>query len=347
MKLRNRQKNRFSLTAFFLIAFISFAAGVFFYRSRIYQKVPGINLVKKAIRKVSKPEMPYFYPAPEQDQSPIFCKSNIKYPFTFIVYGDSREIATRQKELLIDRIISERPEFVIHLGDMVYQAEEHQWNLFDIFEGKITRSVIPIYPVLGNHEYHLAGDDSLADPGAKLRLYFKRFKFLGNRRWYSFRYGNSRFLFLDSNSDYSPGSFQHAWLTKQLREDSSRFLFVSFHHPPYTRHQDYSRRNSERFLADIFEQHVRKDMARPDIVFSAHVHNYERYRHQDVNYVVSGGGGAPLHTVARKPGDLYKNAGGSFHYCKITVGQTRVKFEMITFDDLSGRWQALDTFVIP
>ena len=43
------------------------------------------------------------------------------------------------------------------------------------------------------------------------------------------------------------------------------------------------------------------------IVFSGHVHNYERHEHNGVTYFVTGGGGARPYIIPRAPDDLYKD----------------------------------------
>ena len=109
-------------------------------------------------------------------------------------------------------------------------------------------------------------------------------------------------------------------------------MFVSLHHPPYTKSRYHSKRKSERILADLFENYKEKKLSKVDIVFSGHAHNYERYKHNGINYVVSGGGGASQYAVKREPGDFYTRGGETFHYCKVTVSNESIFFEMIRID---------------
>ena len=52
------------------------------------------------------------------------------------------------------------------------------------------------------------------------------------------------------------------------------------------------------------------------IVFSGHIHNYERFERNGVMYVISGGGGAePYPLLFRGSGDLYRDtAFPVYHY---------------------------------
>lgn len=293
--------------------------------------------------------LPFFYPAPRQRASELFQKRDVKYPFAFIVYGDSREAACYEKDAIIAQIIKERPSFVLHAGDMVLYGEEHQWKIFDAFDGKIIDRGISFYPALGNHEYKTRKGRYASNPEEQLQLYFERFKYIKNKRWYSFKYGNSLFLILDTNTDYSPGSYQYKWLMKKLKSESPTFLFITFHHPPYTKSapSKKSRSKSEKFLAGIFEGYKDKGLIKTDIVFSGHAHNYERYKYNGINYVVTGGGGAPQHSVNRAPDDFYTKTGKTYHYCRITVSKTKADFEMISLDKDTGKWIIGDTFTIP
>jgi predicted MPP superfamily phosphohydrolase len=333
--VQHSKRIRLGIALLALLA-VTFAAGGLVYRSGVYR------LLLRSSRVIRQP---HFYPAPQQDSAAIFQKETA-YPFTFIVYGDSREPAGHEKDALIAQIIRERPSFVIHLGDMVLYDEPHQWRIFDNFEGQIMQSGIPFYPVLGNHEYYVREGGYSPDPRAQLAHYFSRFSYLEGKRWYSFIYGNCTFLVLDTNTEYQRGSYQYAWLQKQLQTTKATFLFVAFHHPPYTKAPAKRHRTAERYLADIFERHEQTGWQRAAIVFSADAHNYERYRSNGVNYVVSAGGGAPQHDVMRDAGDFYTKSGRTFHYCKITVYQTELVFEMLMLDGDSDAWVVGDTFTI-
>jgi len=317
-----------------IIALGSFLAGGIAYKNNQYQKIPGATHLLNLF------EQTHFYPAPLQDNLPILEAKELTYPYSFIVYGDSRGIAFAEKTALISNVITEKPSFVIHLGDMVDYGDPHQWKNFDSSDGNIIKSGILLFPVLGNHEYRSQKKHYLRNPEKQLHYYFDRFKFLKNKRWYSFTFGNSVFLILDTNTDYSPGSEQHRWLMDMLKKNASRFLFVAFHHPPYTK--VYDNRNAEKSLAQIFE----KGPVKPDIIFSGHQHNYERYRYNGINYIVSGGGGAAPYSVRRAPEDFYNQPGDTFHYCKITVSETKALFEMIKLDKNTGSWQVADSFAI-
>jgi len=138
-------------------------------------------------------------------------------------------------------------------------------------------------------------------------------------RWYSFDYGRCHFICLDTESDFSTGSDQYDWLitgddpkhkTGDLPEawrgkcqyGTIDRIFVWLHRPPYSsgphgteqdpEKPDYQKRMDLRtYLVPKFEYY------KADVVFSGHEHLYERVSKADVQYVVTGGGGAPGHSI--------------------------------------------------
>ncbi len=195
-----------------IVAVGAFLAGGIAYKHNQYQKIPGATHLLNLFEKT------HFYPASPQNGAPIFETKGLTGPYFFIVYGDSRGLASYEKTALISKVITEKPSFVIHLGDMVDYADPHQWENFDFSDGNIIKSGIPLFPVLGNHEYRSQRKRHPPNPEKQLQYYFDRFTFLKNKRWYSFTFGNSVFLIMDTNTDYSPGSEQHRCLMAMLKK---------------------------------------------------------------------------------------------------------------------------------
>jgi len=287
-----------------------------------------------------------FYVGKDQGPSEIFRKENVEYPFTFIVYGDTQEPRGFEKGILIKKVIEENPLFVAQTGDKVVNGEKPDWDLFDKTEARIMEQGIAYYPALGNHEYYTSKRPSPSNPDKQLGMYFGRFKHLKQKHWYSFTYGNCTFIILDTNMDHEPGSYQYEWLVDKLENNISEFVFIGFHHPPYTKSVGHSARSSEKELAKLFESYKEKGLAKVNGVFSGHCHNYERYRHNGINYIISGNAGAPPKKVERDPGDFYTDPGYTVGFCKITVWEDRADFEMMKLDEYTGEWSLADSFTI-
>ncbi len=202
--------------------------------------------------------------------------------FTFVVFGDTRTQHTIH-QAVVERIVAQGPDFVLHTGDLVVNgAAPQQWETFFEIERELMIR-IPLFPALGNHE------------GNNLN-YFALFYLPGNEHWYTFDYGNARFINLqvDSIADFGPGSEQYAWLEEALATNTQVWLFVYFHIPPYSSVQDSLEDDVRQALAPLFEQYG------VDVVFNGHKHNYERNEANGVTYVVTAGGGAPLYAMQER-----------------------------------------------
>ena len=245
--------------------------------------------------------------------------------FTFTVYGDNRLSRSRndrrhhsdrrsRRRAVTSAIASGSPDFVIHTGDLVeHGGDRDRWRIFREDTAPLLRSRF-LYPVAGNHEYK----------GGLPSVYQELFgKSIGTARSYAFRVGNAAFIFLDSAAKPHPGAsdslnFHAAWLRDRLEEARDcPFLFVVFHHPAmstgydrvtrflFARHAGHAPRDREERLRDILTRELERRRDRipgaRTVAFSGHSHFYERYAYDGVDFVVTGGGGAPSHMPARNP----------------------------------------------
>ena len=229
-----------------------------------------------------------------------------------------------------------RPAFISVGGDIAYNGDDaNDWKVWDS-ETEIWRQRhIAVYPALGNHDLH--GDRTVA-----LANYFQRFPALENNRYYSVRAANTLMLVLDSSLDETSGP-QGDWLAKKLDSVTSDvdFVFLVLHHPPYTASSDrvlgggHSARHPEHLLAQMLEERQGRTHAR-FVVFSGHVHNYERQEHNGVTYFVTGGGGARPYPIERTPDDPLNGKIVNYHYLLVEVDRGNLKITMHRLDLTSG-----------
>jgi len=273
-------------------------------------------------------------------------QADLKTPFRFVVYGDTRFHDPKDTDAanpavrvaLVQAIADANPAFICFTGDIVYNGNDaNDWKVWDSETHVWRDKKIPVYPALGNHDLH--GDASIA-----LGNYFSRFPDLQNSRYYSVRAANSLILVLDSSQAEASGP-QAEWLNNKLDHAPADvdFVFLMFHHPPYTSSSDakmfgggHSARAPEQALAKQLEQRQARARYRL-IVFSGHVHNYERHEHGGVTYFVSGGGGAHAYPIERAKDDPFQSKEINYHYLMVEVGQQQLSVTMNRLDLTSGK----------
>uniref|UniRef100_A0A7C4CEV6 Metallophosphoesterase family protein n=1 Tax=candidate division WOR-3 bacterium TaxID=2052148 RepID=A0A7C4CEV6_UNCW3 len=202
--------------------------------------------------------------------------------FRFIVYGDNRTDSAAHQSV-VDRMMltTPAPRLLVNVGDLTEDGTSVQYQTFFNIE-RYLLSRMPLFPAMGNHD------------ARNLANWFSLFALPGNERWYSFRYGNSAFHCVDTESDFAPASEQYEWLLAELRSDSAdssiRYVFVYLHKPPYTTNRAHLPDiEVQQYLCPLFERYG------VAAVFAGHVHAYEHSYVNGVHYVITGGGGAPLH----------------------------------------------------
>ncbi len=228
----------------------------------------------------------------------------------------------------------ERPNFVIHAGDLVGTGSNtRQWINEFLRPAATLMARVPLYSVLGNHEQDAKNYyDYMANPEPEHR--------------YSFHYGNAQFFMLDSNRDCSEGSEQFRWLEANLAASEATWKFVVQHHPPFTSDSDdygdafrgTSARGDRRVqpLIPLYETYG------VDIVFFGHIHDYERswplrdgkIDEQGVTYLQIGGAGGGLEDYAPTRSWFTAKVRRTHHYCLLSVHAGTLRLQVY---DLEGR----------
>ncbi len=297
-------------------------------------------------------------------------------PFTFVVYGDSRERDENDEghRRVAEAARAVNPAFVVHTGDIVSRGDsDYLWNVFwgnaaPPDGEKSLAGNSPFYPVLGNHEYMSSEGGYKDEAIVSYQSYFvlPRNGLEGEHpewtdRFYSFRYGPVFFIVLDVNNDSDPeydmnaaltegppdihpGSPQHEWLITQLAAAKAQYAltFVCLHQSPYSSGPwGESETYKMRFLDPLFRQYG------VDAVLGSHDHFYERcetcvddYR---LLYFVEGAGGAPFYGRASgwdEPGSWMWDERNETYYTK-TFDNSSHSFLRVDIEPLgNGAWRA-------
>lgn len=292
----------------------------------------------------------------QAEAQPVELQVHLSTPFHFVSYGDARfhdpkdtEAANPAvRQALVAAVAEANPAFICFGGDLVYNGyDKEDWKVWDRETARWREKKIPVYPAIGNHELH--GNEKIA-----LENYFERFPGLQNSRYYSVRAANTLTLVLDSSLDEITG-LQGKWLVRKLDQlpGDVDFVFIVLHHPLYTSSaasmlgEGHTARGQEKDLAMFLETRQKNQRARI-VVFSGHVHNYERHEHGGITYFVTGGAGAHAYPISRTKDDPFQSNEINYHYLMVDVDRDKVTITMHRLDLTSGKpvWTEPDSVTI-
>jgi hypothetical protein len=250
--------------------------------------------------------------------------------FGFIVYGDTRGRRDGSQEqyehsLVMDSMLSEIKKsaktefpirFVLQTGDAVVDGKDtRQWNnSFVTIINRLTQQAgIYYFLAPGNHDVTSAREITSTNRLRGLSHYLeavsllipdeRHMQRLPGYPCYSFGYGNSFFLGIDSNIAGETNQFN--WAEGQLDGlDRKRYpnVFAFFHHPPFSsgphgggKTEEAASEVRKKFMP-LFRKHdVKAILTGHEHLFEHWVERYERdgkgFR---IDEIVTGGGGAPL-----------------------------------------------------
>ncbi len=231
--------------------------------------------------------------------------------YRFVVSGDMGA-GTKQAGQIANGIYQSKPDLVAIAGDIVYnqgmisEYKTKYWPLYNNDQADsngvpLMRSV-PFIAAVGNHDadtrdlnrfpgalaYYHFWDQPLNGPAGKEGGPFvpvligsdenkKAFYDGAGDKYprmtnYSFDYGNAHWTVIDSDTyvDWTD-SLLRDWVTKDLEKaKNATWRFVLYHHPGFNSSRAHYEQQQMRLIAPILEN------GNVDLVFSGHVHNYQR-----------------------------------------------------------------------
>lgn len=228
-----------------------------------------------------------------------------------LVLGDWGSGTSAQEEVaraMADAAEALDPVAIVTTGDNFYSddaaalMEPYRWA---------TARDIPFLITWGNHDIENANrveiiDETFDDPP----------------NWVVHEWGAVDLLLLDSNQVDS--TEQVEFMTTVL-ESSSDPTIVVFHHPPYScgAHGD---------TPSVKETWVPKFDDDVFLVLSGHEHNYQRFKIENVSYVVTGGGGRTLTELAVCSTDHPDRVAGASTHNFVTLEQERGEVSLTALD---------------
>jgi hypothetical protein len=283
--------------------------------------------------------------------------------FIFVLAGDNRPAHSSDPQSAVPGNIfcavqrmNPPAGVVLWTGDTISGKDPlHPKRMHDQYKGFLgiaTRAGVPVFNAPGNHEM----DDSTETPSKVMKDLYRKYM---AGTYGAFRYGNTRFIALDSENEPSgaaksvttaegqakvqaPGAITKTQL-KLLKDDleankSMAHVIIFMHHPvkAYEK-KDGLDEASKKTLEDLFASY--KNVS---YVISGHEHMYFNSQGpkdlftpppartdpaQPPTYLVSGGGGAPL--KSNTPGSF-------FHYLVFTVNGNQITPSLIKVPEINN-----------
>lgn len=237
-------------------------------------------------------------------------KKGKSYPVKFVVLGDVGEKGDEPKQVAYQMFLTDA-DFGLTVGDLVYvegRLGQYLDHYVDYYintskaspqEGAPILASVPFYQVIGNHDVKGMDLAEYEDGMAFFYLWYPplngpkessvmpgvrgspdavaSFKeaaganYPSGARNYSFENGPAHFLVLDANAYVNVSDpIWRAWIEKDLEGTKARWKFVFFHQPGFHSSKYHYAEQQMRALAPLFEK------CGVDVVFSGHVHNYQR-----------------------------------------------------------------------
>lgn len=213
--------------------------------------------------------------------------------FKFLHYGDCGFNNTVQRNIAA-LMAAENPDFAVVTGDVDQGSgsgggDNYDDIFFSIYANQLSKQCH--YTAIGNHDNYYDGSATYLES-----FYLPHNNPTNTERYYSFIWGNAKFVCLDPRLSYAVGSEQYRWLEDELRCNDREWLFCYFHEPAWTNYWslDYLIPFTDYFMyggnADmrttivpLFEQY---DV---DYVLNGHTHLYQKGAWNGVKYIISGG----------------------------------------------------------
>lgn len=212
---------------------------------------------------------------------------NVKGAYTFAIIGDNRS-GDRVYKKVIHQMNLRKPLFVVNTGDVIPNpGNRKQWANFREISKEIT---IPYFLVAGNHDI----DDKESQD-----VWRDEVDLPGNETHYSFVVGRDLFVILNScepGLDRKIAGQQLEWLGKILNLAKYERQFVFLHHPLFlSANADYSGKSMDKYPELRDSLHRLFVEKRVNAVFAGHEHTFWRAEKDGVDYIITGGAGAPLY----------------------------------------------------
>jgi predicted phosphodiesterase len=267
--------------------------------------------------------------------------------------------------------IADKPQFLYHLGDIVYNHGEaacYNQQFFSPYKNYPG----PIFAIAGNHDsdvnpanpvpYHSLDAftkvfcDTVSNP-VNLGGNTDRMSMIQPNIYWTLKTPLINIIGLHSNVPKFGviTAEQRKWFVEELkandRERPEKALLLCLHHAPYSADINHG---SSLPMIELLEGVFEETGIKPDMVLSGHVHNYQRFNkvyadNKVLTYIVAGAGGFDeLHAVVHPDDKLFTSENPLFdrvelvNYCDSKYGFLKIAVERTTKGlTITGQYYAL------
>jgi predicted phosphodiesterase len=248
---------------------------------------------------------------------------NAEVPTDLIVVGDwgSGTLPEGAVAGAIQRYADENDvAAILTTGDNFYSDD---WEFLMEPYGWAADYGVPFWITWGNH-----------DVESETRIEAVEEAFDNPPRWAVYEWGSIDVIVLDSNQITSP---QQALFFLDAMSDSHGPTIVAMHHPPYSCAHHGSTTEVVNQVVELLDDDV-------FLVLSGHEHVYQRFEHNRVAYVVTGGGGAATYELSDCPANHPEPLDGESTHHFPALEQTGTAIEVTAIDVNGG---PVDEFEVP
>lgn len=293
---------------------------------------------------------------------------------TFGIVGDLGQFTHSQKTMA--RMEQDSLDLVLLVGDIAYTSNDHRrWDtFFDFLDDFPLFHTTPLQIATGNHDIEKSSDrpDIFQSYESRFRMPQVRPAELGTlsvtedldmneppyplpyewgNAYYSFLYGPSKHIVVSAYSSMEPESTQYEWLVKELasvNRTETPWVLVSMHVPFYNtfdaHHRDLQVIAAQEHLEPLFVKYT------VNMVFTGHIHAYQRTRPVEFGEVVETG---PVHVtvgssgrqccltpfVSKKPEPWIASRDGTHYgYGRLAIfNQTHAEWQWVPTSSLDAR----------
>ena len=207
--------------------------------------------------------------------------SQTEQPFAFLYFGDAQNGLDTVYPQVVRKAFLTLPDakFALFAGDLVSVGKnEREWDQWFDAIGFLS-AMYPIMPVPGNHEHDKMTDTNGVEHRPLSNLWRPLFTLPEHgpdtmkETCYTFVYNGVRFIALDSTK----GAYEFrgegeiaAWLERILKDNTSCWTIVYFHHPIYSSAKERNHAEWRGAIKPLLDKY------RVDIVLQGHDHVYTR-----------------------------------------------------------------------